>query len=693
MDRPQKNLVIRFALPAMILLSMLVIYFPLPTWLMDFLLVANLAVSVLMLLAAVFVRTPLELKVFPSLLLVTTLSRLSLNVATTRLILGNGATDRELAAGEIVNGFSQFVAGDSIVVGSIIFLILFLVQFLVITKGATRIGEVAARFALDSMPGRQMAIDADLQNGAINFEEAQRRRRELVQYADFQGSMDGASKYIRGDAVAGLAITGINIVGGMVQGLAAGMSIQEAANVFTRLTIGDGLISQLPALLISLAAGLLITRGTEDSDLPSDSITQLISSPIAMYCSAAFLMFLPLASLPAIPLWTIGGGLIVGGMLVSKSNREQAKTLSREIKSAAREPKIERLLETDQIELQVGSNLLSLCNSQAGGTVVADISALRAEIAADLGIVLPKVRIRDNLQITANRFRISIDGNVVFEGTIERDKSLFLHTRDTFPIGETKANFVWAPYAVWAVSESEQNQSATAQISATKVIVHSLRWLAYEHADQLLTRDATNELIEETRKSFPRLVADTVPEIITIGQLQKTFRHLLREGIALRPMHLILETINENKGENGDIQRLTRLIRESMQRHTAQRLAGPDGRVTCFGISDELTDSLEDAVLNPKDENTVSGKFNAGIRRNLRAAVQSGAQHLLGLGFRPIMLVNSSIVEVVKNTILEIHPRVVVLSEEEIPNPGVLNMIAEITPGGVGNASTNSAAA
>ncbi len=675
------------------LLSMLVIYFPLPTWLMDILLAANLGLAVVLLLTTLFVRTPLELRVFPALLLVSTLTRLSLNVATTRLILSQGATMGEAAAGQMIHGFAQFVAADSLVVGSIIFLILFIVQFLVITKGATRIGEVAARFALDAMPGRQMAIDADLNSGAITFEEAQRRRRELVQYADFQGSMDGASKYVRGDAIAGVVITGINIIGGLLQGVLSGMSMTEAANVFARLTIGDGLVSQLPALLISIAAGLLITRGTDESNLPEDSVGQLLRSPWALWAAAGFLAVLPLASLPALPLWSMAGLLGWAAFSLSKAEKSQPANSSREAKLPPKEAKIERFLETDQIELQLGSQLLVLCGTQPGQNLVSEISKLRGEIAADLGIVLPKVRIRDNLHIPGDHCRVLLDGNVVLEGVIERDKLLCVFTRDNFPVGERRASWDWAPYSVWMAHAPETIPAGCRMYSPTAVLVQSMRWLVHEYADQLLTRDATNELIEEIKKTFPRLVADTVPDVVSIGQLQKIFRQLLREGIALRPMHLILECLNENKGQASDVRAQVREIRDALRRHTAQRLSDAEGRITCFGIADDLTDSLENAVVERDNGVQNSVKFNATIQRNLRMAVQSGAHHLLSFGHRPVLLVSATIAEVVKNTIAELHPRVVVLSEGEVPNPSSLNMIAEITPGDLPKGKTNQAAA
>ncbi|MEZ6094761.1 MAG: flagellar biosynthesis protein FlhA [Pirellulaceae bacterium] len=694
MDRPKNQTWLRLALPLVMLASMFVIYFPLPPSLMDFLLAANLTVSVVLLMAAIFVKNTLELRVFPSLLLITTLSRLALNVATTRLILINGASDRELAAGEIIRGFSEFVAGSSLVVGAIIFLILFLVQFLVITKGATRIGEVAARFALDSIPGQQMAIDADLNMGVIEHDEAQRRRIRLRQFADFQGAMDGASKYIRGDAIAGMAIVGVNIVGGLLQGMSHGMSVTEAGETFTRLTIGDGLVSQLPALLISIAAGLLVTRGTDDNDLPVESIRQLAGSPMALWSSAAFVFVLPIANLPAMPLWTLGLILAYSGYLVSKAqNESQVLTAKANEKSATPppEPMLERFLETDQLELQVGVSLLSLCDSGRGGNLVQNISALRREIATEYGFVLPKVRIRDNLQLPAESFRILVNGNPVVTAEVNPKKELLVFRRGDFPVQQRRASLPWAAYAMWDDADSELKENAMLVVQPADAIARTVYWLSAEYADELLTRDATADLINEVKKTYPRLVEDTIPEVVSMGQLQRILRQLLREGIGLRPMHLILETIAEAKVAGSDVDDLVGLVRDALKEHTIQRLKNGNGQIACFGISDELTDSLEGSI-QPEDERSVSGKFSAAIRRNLRAAVNAGRNHLLGLGYRPVLLVSQEIFDVVKNTVSEMHPRVLVLGEHEIVNESIINKLAEITPGDVGNTATSSAA-
>ena len=381
---------LELALPIAIVLCIFVIYLPVPTGLMDLMLAANITLAVVLLLSAVFARSPLELSVFPALLLVTTLGRLALNVATTRLILTRGPIDKELAAGEVVRAFGEFVTGDNLLVGLIIFAILFIVQFVVITKGATRIGEVSARFALDGLPGRQMAIDADLSSGMIDLEEAQRRRRELLRQADFHGAMDGASKYVRGDAIAGLLITFINITAGLGLGLYHNMSLSESTTTFTKLTIGDGLVTQLPALLISIAAALLVSRGSDESNLPRDSILQLFSNPYVLAIASGLMALLSFTELPQAPLLTIS--LVTGGLAFYKFRRPQLSGLRTEgsVKATpATELPIERLLEIDSLEVHLGADLIGLADARQGGTVIAEIGNMRKRLCKQFMLVIP----------------------------------------------------------------------------------------------------------------------------------------------------------------------------------------------------------------------------------------------------------------------------------------------------------------
>ena len=409
-------------LPVGIITSVLVIMIPLPAALMDVLLSANITVAVLVLLTTVFVRTPLEFNIFPSLLLATTLFRLVLNVATTRLILTHAGADGLWAAGGVVKAFGEFVAGDKIVVGLIIFAIIVVIQFVVITKGATRVSEVAARFALDGMPGRQMAIDADLNAGTIDEREAQRRRLEITKQADFFGAMDGASKFVRGDAIAGIIITLINIVGGLFIGMIeSGMSFTQAADIFTKLTIGDGLVTQVPAFLISLAAGLLVTRSSQDSDLPADFIKQLFSRPQALAVAGGFLGVLMFTHLPHLPLLAIGGACVGLALTITRrENRAAAVIKAKKQTEAAKRPeeRVEDFLAVDPMEVEIGVGLIRLADPKRGGDLLERIQRVRQNVAADIGVILPKVRIRDNMRLEQNQYRIKIADMVVSEGIV-----------------------------------------------------------------------------------------------------------------------------------------------------------------------------------------------------------------------------------------------------------------------------------
>ncbi|MEX0978268.1 MAG: FHIPEP family type III secretion protein, partial [Pirellulales bacterium] len=409
-------------LPLAMIASVLVILVPLPAPVMDLLLAANIAVAVIVLLTTIYVRTPLEFSIFPSLLLATTLARLVLNVATTRLILTRAGSDGLLAAGGVVKSFGQFVTGGNLVVGLVIFSIIVVIQFVVITKGATRISEVAARFALDGMPGKQMAIDADLNAGIIDANEAQRRRGEVTQQADFFGAMDGASKFVRGDAVAGIIITLVNIVGGLVIGIVdQGMEITQAADLFTRLTIGDGLVTQVPAFLISLAAGLLVTRSSSSVNLPGQFLNQLFSRPQALAVTAGFLGVLMLTELPAIPLLGIGGSCAVLALVLS-GRQKQADLAARRQNAAAeatpRDERVEDYLAIDPMEVEIGVGLIRLADPKRGGDLLDRIQRVRHAIAADMGLIMPKVRIRDNMRLERRGYRIKIADMSVAEGEL-----------------------------------------------------------------------------------------------------------------------------------------------------------------------------------------------------------------------------------------------------------------------------------
>ena len=487
-----------FVLPVGLISCLIVILVPLPAAVIDLLLVGSITLSVIVLLTTIHIRKPLEFNIFPSLLLGMTLGRLVLNIATTRLILTQADHQGQRAAGGVIEAFGDFVAGGNLIVGMIIFAIIVLIQFVVITKGATRISEVAARFALDGMPGRQQAIDAELNAGNIDKNAARAQRNELHQQADFLGAMDGASKFVRGDAVAGLLITVVNILGGLVIGIfQLGMSPIEAGNLFTRLTIGDGLVSQLPALLIALAAGLLVTRSSRSANLPAELLGQLFSRPRALVLASLFLFLLLLTDLPKIPLILSAAGCITLSFLLIESQKKSARAENKPPDSS--KPQIEELLSVNPLEIELGLGLLRLADRSRGGNFLDRIPQIRNKIATDIGMVLPTVRVRDNLELDPDEYRVKLSEMVVATGKTNSSDELAKHLYETIE----------------------------------------------KHSAEILNRDATQFLLDQVRQKHPVVVEEIVNHKVSLADIQQTLQLLLREQLPIRQMTLILEALGD----------------------------------------------------------------------------------------------------------------------------------------------------
>jgi flagellar biosynthesis protein FlhA len=585
--------------------SVLVILVPLPTEIMDLLLAGNITIAVIVLLTTIYVKTPLEFSIFPSLLLVTTLGRLVLNVASTRLILTQAESKGELAAGAVIKSFGEFVAGDKIIIGLIIFIIIIVIQFVVITKGATRISEVAARFALDGMPGRQMAIDADVNAGAIDEHEAQARRAEITQQADFYGAMDGASKFVRGDAIAGILITLINVVGGLAIGVFEyDMSIIEAGSLFTKLTIGDGLVSQVPALLISLAAALLVTRSTQRISLPRQFIQQLFSRPQALVIAAIFVGALTLTSLPVIPMSAIACSCLAAAFMV---NRQQNKP---EVEStdadgddeAAVEPEepVEDFLAVDPMEMEIGVALVRLAAPNQGGDLLPRITAVRQAIASEIGIVLPKVRIRDNMRLDERTYRIKIANNVVAEGSVYPDRLLAMDSGMTAGTiaGEETRDPAFGQPAVWIEPSHRERAEMLGYtcVEPAAVLATHLKEVVLQHADELLTRDASKKLLDELKKTSPAVVDELVPGLMKLGEVQQVLQMLLREQIPIRQLEIILETLGDNAPRVKDPMWLTEYVRHRLARTISTRFRDDSGRLHVVTLDPALEDRIAAGV-------------------------------------------------------------------------------------------------
>jgi len=672
-------------LPVAIIASVLVIMVPLPSGLMDLLLSANITIAVIMLLTTVYVRTPLEFSIFPSLLLATTLFRLVLNVATTRLILTQAPTEKMFAAGRVVKTFGEFVTQGNIVVGLIIFAIIVVIQFVVITKGATRISEVAARFALDGMPGRQMAIDADLNAGIIDEREAQRRRQEITQQADFFGAMDGASKFVRGDAIAGIVITLINIVGGLVIGMfQAGMSIGEAGAVFTKLTVGDGLVSQVPAFLISLAAGLLVTRSSQRTDLPAEFLRQLFSRPQALAVAGGFLGVLVFTSLPRVPLLLIGGSCVSLAVMLSRRTtqaRVQAEAQRKAESAKPKESRVEDYLAVDPMEIEIGVGLIRLADPGRGGDLLERVQRVRQNVAAEIGIILPKVRIRDNMRLEQNQYGIKIADLRVAEGVVYPGMYLAIDsgvTSGSVPGTATKDPAFGTP-AVWV--EPAQRERAEmlgyTVVEPGSVIATHLTETVRRHADEILTRDATKHLVDELKQTSPAVVEELVPGVMKLAEVQQILQMLLREGVPIRHLGAILETLGDYAPRTKDPVLLTEYVRHRLARSICTRYRDPENRLHVVTLDPALEDRIR-AGFEHNEHGLLIRMSPQAVEATCRQ-IAGEVEKLTRAGHHPIVLVSPQIRAALKQMTGPHLPQLIVLSYNEVTRDTVIESSAMVS--------------
>jgi len=679
-------------LGAVLLLGVLIV--PLPTMMLDMLIVFNIALSIIILLTTVYMKHPLDFSVFPSLLLATTLLRLVLNVATTRLVLAadaNSVEEAAASAGHVVMAFGQFVAGNSLFVGTVIFMILTIVQFMVITKGAGRISEVAARFTLDAMPGKQMAIDSDLNAGTIDEKEARRRRERISQEADFFGAMDGASKFVRGDAVAGLIITAVNILGGFGVGMIArGWEAAAVAEVYTKLTIGDGLTSQLPSLVISIASALIVTRSGSKAELGDELTDQIISQPKGLLITASFLGLLTITPLPTIPLMT---GAIVLGLIAFGMNRTRKIAIEAEVKQAsaaatskAEPPPVEQLLKVDTLELEVGYALVSLVDASQGGDLLDRISAVRRQLAAELGLVMPPVRIRDNIQLASNEYRIKIRGNPVAKGSIRPGKLLAMDSGictgsiDGEPTKEPAFGL-----SAWWIDPALKGRAETMNytvVDPTSVAATHLTEVVRRHADELLTRDEVNNLVEQTKQKSPKLVEDVIPTIIKPIELQKILQNLLRERVPIRDLETILETLAEWGPKTKDLEVLTEYVRNALRRTISALFAVPEGdgrqRLTCVTLDPTLEDLINAYIeRGPGGTSfTMPARTAAGVTEQMLRALQL----VTNAGGQPVVISSPQVRAIVRQLIEPRLPNIAVLGYNEIIPSVEVESLALVMP-------------
>jgi len=646
---------------------LVVMIIPLPAMLLDFLLALNIAVSVIILLIAMYTLRPLDFSIFPSLLLVTTLFRLSLNVAATRLILLHG-NEGPFAAGKVIMSFGNFVVGGNYVVGMIVFVILVIVNFVVISKGATRIAEVAARFTLDAMPGKQMSIDADLNAGLIDEKEAKQRRTTIAREAEFHGAMDGAAKFVRGDAIAGVVIIFINIIGGLVIGvLQQGMPIADAATNYTLLTIGDGLVTQVPALIVSTAAGMLVTRSTASSDLGRDISQQLFTQPRAIGTAAAILLIFAL--IPGMPKFSfILIGLLTGTLawkLYQASRRVEA--VKEETPPAASVDTVENLLPLDMMELEVGYGLIPLVDSSQGGELLHRIRALRKQLALDMGFVIPAIHIRDNLQLKPNKYSLIVKGIEVARGEVMPDHWLALASEKGAKIKgiETREPAFGLP-AVWVTEkekESVQSKGYVVVDPATVMTTH-LTEVIKSHSDELLGRQEVQALLDNLAKTHPKVVEELVPKVVPLGTVQRVMQRLLKERISIRDLLTILETLADYGVMTKNLDVLTTYVRQALARTITRQYKDGDGNISVVVLSPDIEDKIGRSLQHTEYESYCTGDPN-WIQKMVRG-VQKFTADFSAKGLQPIFLCSPISRVHFRKMMEKFFPGIVVLSHNEI---------------------------
>ncbi len=576
-----------------------VILVPLPTAVMDLLLITNILLSAVVLLTVMYLRGPLEFSSFPSLLLALTLLRLVTNTATTRLILANG-DQGTLAAGHVVQAFGIFVAGNSLAIGVIIFLIIMVIQFVVITKGATRIAEVAARFTLDGMPGKQMAIDADLNAGIIDEGEARRRRKEITSEADFYGAMDGASKFVRGDAIAGIVITFVNVLGGLYVGMVEhSMGLLQALEVYTKLTIGDGLASQIPAFLLSVGAGMLVTRSTGQTNMGEEVLAQLVAKPIALASASVFLLALTLTPLPTIPLVLLAAGCGTVAYFVNQSQTAIATKKVTEQRTAERTKpeRIESQLPVDALELQIGLGLVRMVDRARGGDLLERISSLRKQMASDMGMIVPPVRIRDNTTIEPQTYVVLLRGQEVARGDLYVDQLMAIDAGvgSQPPSGMPTREPAFGLPAWWIApherERAERNHYTI--IDPPGVLTTHLTEVIKRHAAELLTRGECQKLIDHLKQSNAPLIEEVIPGLLKLGEVQKVLQNLLRERVPIRDLEAILESLGDWASKTKDAEILTEYARNALGRTLCAQYKDSAGVLHCVTLDPATEDYLQ----------------------------------------------------------------------------------------------------
>lgn len=667
-----------YTIPLILVGIVVIMIIPIPVALLDILLSLNITLALIILFVSLYLERPLEFSAYPALLLITTLFRLSLNISTTRIILLHGNEGRD-AAGDVIKSFGDFVLGGNYVIGVVIFVIIMIINFMVITKGSGRIAEVAARFTLDAMPGKQIAIDSDLNSGLINEAEAKQRRQDLAREAEFYGAMDGASKFVRGDAVAGIVITFVNIIGGFFIGvIQSGMKLRQAAETYTLLTVGDGLASQIPALIISISAGLIVARAASGKDLGNEVSEQLTTNNRPLYlASAVSCLFAFVPGLPFLPFIILSilsfmmGNAVKKIPILQEQDRKDNKNKlpSPPIPGSTEDAK--ELLTVELLELEVGYELVPLVDTASGGDLIERIRAIRRQFALELGFIVPSIHIRDNIRLQPSQYRLLLKGSEIATGTI---KTQHLLAMDPGTGGEITAKIPGIPTkepafgldAIW-INEADKERAQFAGYTVVDigtVITTHITEIIKRHAHELLGRQETQELLDNLAKQTPKLVEEVVPGTLTLGCVQQVLSGLLREGVSIRDLRTILETIADH-GTNIKIpDRLIELTRRELARSITSKLISDDGILTLTSLTPQL-----ERVLNESLNVTDSGSYLAlepGAAQKLISKIKSASDRFAQKGLTPVVLAPASLRAALWSFCERFIPGVVVLSHNEV---------------------------
>lgn len=673
-----KNSDVLLALGLILMLGLMLI--PLPPMFLDMFLALNISLAVLVLILSLYIKSPLDFSVFPGLLLILTLFRLSLNISSTRLIL------IDAYAGQVIESFGSFVVSGDYIVGFIVFLILVIIQFIVIVKGSGRISEVSARFTLDAMPGKQMAIDADLNSGLVTESEARQRRENISREAEFFGAMDGASKFVKGDAIAGILINVINIIAGFVIGVAQkGMDFTDALQTYTMLTIGDGLVSQIPALVIATSAGMVVTRSASGTSLDSQMKTQLLSNPRVLGTVSGVIMLLAFVpGMPMLPFMLISIGAGMGSFFTKKNiTKKQVDTLEKDesTEEVEKEDNVEQYLQVDPIELEIGYGLISLVDENEGGNLFEKISSTRKFIALEFGLLIPPVRVRDNLQLEPNEYVIKIKGNVVASYEIHPDRWLAMNSGliEEAPDGIPTNDPAFKLPAVWVNKEGKEKSEILGYtvVDAISVLTTHLQETLKNNFDKVLTRQSVKQLLENLKKDYSAVVEDINPEVLPLGSIQKVLQNLLREFIPIKDLVQILEALIDYSKVTKNIDVLTEYARHAVGDIIANLYKDQKNTIHAAALGDSLEQHIISSIKEQKDAIQTLG-LNPALLNHLKNNMVILIDKFNNLGFTPVIITSATIRPYFYRLFASSFPEIAVISYSELPSQVELEIIDKL---------------